>query len=908
MLDFFLRRNDPANAESEAPLSFEQTREAQRPAAEAPDQRRKSRHVYPIVGVVTPVRNRRDWTVGFAQSMQNQDYPFFRLYIVDSGSTDGTPQALRALGASEIVVIDDPDWHYWTAATNSGVKAALNDGCDYILTLNDDAILPKDFITNIVEGALDSNAPIVGGVISYANEPGRLWAVGAYNDWESGAFVQTSFANVFEDALDAKERRGADMIEVDYLCGNGTLVHKSVFETIGLYQQRNAPHYHADSEFTMRAEKAGLRRMIALRARLYNRFTLDADGPFSKKNMKFFSLRSANFVRPILYILNEYCPAEHRTRAFVLYYGRYLSLLDARARSKLLRCVKFMTLSPKERRGFVPRLIPPADPAFLACDDIDILLSLPDFEFVLLAYAYLLQRGCTDSELRGYAHAVTTGKAREVVIREFTESGEYRSRPDRPLLAELDIALSAPSFGGASVDAKRNLTASQFTLACLIATDERLPSRDEFFEGRRLVETRGRGALVEQSKQRLERGASKAFEALAEEAAMLPAAQAACGDAVAVYVNIDVLCMAAVDPKARTGIYRYSTNLLSQLLRDSRVTLRVFYSQGLRQNWSRLTQAEPVWLEHEARSDEPIPARAVVLFPYFPIDAAPARLAALPQSMMVHDLFPLERPEWFSAEASATFQRQLRQLLTMDHIFCNSEATRRQLLDALPTLRASTSVAYLAADGDGARSQRRDLRKIVALPWRSRYILCVGTIEPRKNLLTAIAAFARIVDRPDVRDLHMLVVGQEGWNVDLDELHQTATDMMKRIHFLGRLRDEDLWTLYEGAVCTVFPSLAEGFGLPILESFACGVPVVTSRGSSTEEIGADAALLVDPLDPHEIAAAILRLANDANERKRSSAEARRRAQDFSWARCADAHITEFERLTGDMRGSIIHKP
>ncbi|MBG0811878.1 glycosyltransferase [Methylosinus sp. H3A] len=894
MADLFLRRSEPANAESEAPPVSDKPREAQRLVAAVSDAHRKAKHAYPIVGVVTPVRNRRDWTLGFAQSMRKQNYPFFRLYIVDSGSTDGTPEALRALGASEVVVIDDPGWHYWTAATNSGVTAALNDGCDYILTLNDDAILPDDFITNIVEGALDSEAPIVGSVISYANEPGRLWGVGAYNNWESGAFVQTGFANVFEDALDAKERRGADMIAVDYLCGNGTLVHKSVFEKIGLYEQRNAPHYHADSEFTMRAEKAGIERLIALRARLYNRFTLDADGPFSKKNMKFFSLRSANFVRAILYILSAYCPAEHRTRAFVFYYSRYLSLFDARTRSKLLRCVKFMTLSPEERRDFVPRLTPPGDPAFLACDDLDILLSLPHFEFALLAYAYLLQRGCDDNELHGYAHAIETGKPREAVIREFAGSGEYRDRPDRPLMAELDIALSAPRFGGPSVDADAELTDSQFTLACLVAARKRIPSRREFFEARRLVEAGGHSALVDQLRTHHYDADSNAFKALTKRIAKR-ASPPASGEAVAVYVNVDVLCMAVVDPKARTGVHRYVKNVVSELLRDSRVNLRVFYSQSLRQAWSKLVAAEPVWLDREARADEAISARAVVLLPYFPIDAVPARFAALPQSIMVHDLFPLERPEWFSAEASATFQRQLRQLLTMDHIFCNSGATQRQLLDALPTLRASSSIAYLAADED-ERTERRELRQIVALPRNARYILCVGTIEPRKNLLNAIAAFALLADRPEVRDLHMLIVGQEGWKVDLTELHQTATDAMKRIHFLGRVPDGDLRTLYEGAICTVFPSLAEGFGLPILESFACGAPVVTSRGSSTEEIGGDAALLVDPLDPSEIAAAILRLATNTTERRRLKVEAVRRAQEFSWARCADAHIAEFERL------------
>ena len=273
--------------------------------------------------------------------------------------------------------------------------------------------------------------------------------------------------------------------------------------------------------------------------------------------------------------------------------------------------------------------------------------------------------------------------------------------------------------------------------------------------------------------------------------------------------------MAIVDPRARTGIYRYVKNVVGELLRDPRVDLRVFYSQSVRSEWSKLVNDEPHWLEREAHQREMIAARAIVLLPYFPAEAIPARFVALPQSIMLHDLFPLERPEWFSAEAVSTFQRQLRQLLTVDHIFCNSRATQRQLQGALPTLRASTSIALLAAD-ESQRATRRDLRKIVDLPRNARYLLCVGTIEPRKNLLNALAAFALIADRPEVHDLHMLIVGQEGWKVELAELQQTTPDAMKRVHFLGCVPDDDLWAFYQGAICTVFPSLAEGFGLPIL--------------------------------------------------------------------------------------------
>jgi len=152
------------------------------------------------------------------------------------------------------------------------------------------------------------------------------------------------------------------------------------------------------------------------------------------------------------------------------------------------------------------------------------------------------------------------------------------------------------------------------------------------------------------------------------------------------------------------------------------------------------------------------------------------------------------------------------------------------------------------------------------------YVLSVGTLEPRKNL-------ARVQQAARALAVPLRVIGAEGWGG------------VKVEGRAGRVSDEELAALYRGARCLVYPSLYEGFGLPVLEAMACGTPVVTSRGGATEEVAGDAAVLVDPLDVDAIAAGITGALARGEELRAKGLE---RAKAFSWDRVARETLAVYE--------------
>lgn len=162
------------------------------------------------------------------------------------------------------------------------------------------------------------------------------------------------------------------------------------------------------------------------------------------------------------------------------------------------------------------------------------------------------------------------------------------------------------------------------------------------------------------------------------------------------------------------------------------------------------------------------------------------------------------------------------------------------------------------------------------------FILFVGTVEPRKNLLTLVRAVERIAK------IQLVIAGQKGWLSDDLMAYLDGSKIRDRVLFTGHLSDDDLRALYSSCRVFVYPSLYEGFGLPLLEAMACGAPVVTSNVGSIVETVGDAARLVSPTEVDDLAHALTSLLNDPREREHLSAAGLKHVKKFSWERTAAA--------------------
>lgn len=175
------------------------------------------------------------------------------------------------------------------------------------------------------------------------------------------------------------------------------------------------------------------------------------------------------------------------------------------------------------------------------------------------------------------------------------------------------------------------------------------------------------------------------------------------------------------------------------------------------------------------------------------------------------------------------------------------------------------------------------------------FILFVGTIEPRKNLLTLVRAFEAVL-RNGVQT-QLVLVGNEGWLTG--ELHGflKSADVRERVRFTGYLADDDLRALYSSCRVFVYPSLYEGFGLPLLEAMACGAPVITSNIPVIRETVRDVALLISPTDVDDLARSIKHLLEDPAEREQRSAAGKQHASKFSWEKAAAATLNVYRQLS-----------
>lgn len=277
--------------------------------------------------------------------------------------------------------------------------------------------------------------------------------------------------------------------------------------------------------------------------------------------------------------------------------------------------------------------------------------------------------------------------------------------------------------------------------------------------------------------------------------------------------------------------------------------------------WARIQLPRAEWI---VRNADVVHATTVLIPP-----------TKRPLVVTLHDLAFLHEPAMFTSRGVGLFRRSLELIKRhADLVLCSSLATLDDCLAAgLPAHR----LRHVPLGADPVRpisdSERETVRERYGL--KQPYLLFVGTVEPRKNLAGLLRAFAQL----ESTDLDLVVVGPPGWG-DTVVVPAAVVDRVRAVGFVPTL---DLAVLYAEAAAFVYPSVREGFGLPIAEAMAYGTPVVTSRGTSTEEVAGGAAVLIDPNDASDIARGIMQALSNAPS---LAAKGRARAAELTWAQTA----------------------
>lgn len=264
----------------------------------------------------------------------------------------------------------------------------------------------------------------------------------------------------------------------------------------------------------------------------------------------------------------------------------------------------------------------------------------------------------------------------------------------------------------------------------------------------------------------------------------------------------------------------------------------------------------------------------------------------------IHDVFSaLQSKEFATEEFRAMKDQRYRDLIRRaDRIVVVSEASRRDVLETLQPDPSKLRVVY-EAGGDGFTPRSPDVVQAVRRKYGlgQPYVIYVGTINRRKNLPHMIKAFALAKARAK-SDAVFAIAGRVGFGGE--EIHQAIADARARdaVKLLGYVPDEDIAPLYTGAWGLLFATLYEGFGIPVVEAFGCGCPVIGGKDGSVPEIAGEAGLIADPKDPEAIAAQLERLLTDESLRATLSAKGLARAKFFSWDKAARECLELYREL------------
>jgi len=335
------------------------------------------------------------------------------------------------------------------------------------------------------------------------------------------------------------------------------------------------------------------------------------------------------------------------------------------------------------------------------------------------------------------------------------------------------------------------------------------------------------------------------------------------------------------------------TNRYSVFVRDATRVIPQF--PGLAHWHFRQVRPASIWLRH--------PVGLPLALRRQPLDLLHTQyfvppFCRCPVVVTVHDISYAVRPEYFTVRDRVLLGALVpRAMARAQRIITDTEYTRRDLVRVYGLAPERIAVIPLAADPRYRPQDRTACQAEIAQRHGTSagFILYVGTLQPRKNVTTLVEAYAQF--RRRTRLPHkLLIVGKPKYKYEAVFAAIQRSGYADDIVFTGFVPDDELPRYYSAADVFVFPSLYEGFGLPVLEAMACGTPVISSSASCLPEVVGNGGLLADPLLPHEFAAALERVLGDADCAAQLSERGLRRAAEFTWQRTARATLTVYEEV------------
>ena len=373
-----------------------------------------------------------------------------------------------------------------------------------------------------------------------------------------------------------------------------------------------------------------------------------------------------------------------------------------------------------------------------------------------------------------------------------------------------------------------------------------------------------------------------------------------------------------------TGIASYTRNLALALRESGEAEPMLFYGIG----WSSEIRSSPLrgagslkdailkliprpyWLKRlgiqQRRFDAGVRTHAFDIYhePAF----LPFRFAG-PIVITIHDLSPLRYPETHPAERVQNFRRYLPDAIERAaRIIVDSEFVGRELIEMFRVDPARVCPIHLGVSPEYRPRTAAEVAGCLArygLQY-GQYVFAVGTLEPRKNLIQGIDAHSRLPEAARKR-APLVVAGTKGWITRELEARLDAAERRGDVRWLGYVPAEDLPLLYSAARFLVYPSIYEGFGLPVLEAMASGIPVITSNRASLPEVSGDVGVAVDPEDVEGLRTCMRSLIEDKKEAARRGSLGIARAGRFTWQACAKQTLAVYKKaIDGQRSASLDH--